>query len=1310
MKTLLNTIRRQLKSQRLNKERRSWSCTRPEIQTLEPRLLMSGTHIPGLHTNGTLLQNQTLGAGVDWHIESDVRVPIGVTLTIEPGAIVDFSEDAKLRIEGRLHAVGTEAQPIEMQLLEGESGGWAGLEFVGTRQDNQLVHVNIDAASGGSHAIDLLNANLNIDHVTWTGTNDTILELNGSNATVSNSVFPTISNSETVHGTNLPGNGYLVFDSNIFGGTTGYSDVIDFTGGKRPGAVIELYNNVFTGGSDDVLDLDGTDAHIEGNYFINIHQDAPRSSSSNAIATGRNGSIPSDITVVRNYFYDVDHALLLKENSSAIFHNNTVIGSTIAAINFDEPDRGVDPGAGIDMEGNIFWNNAAVFANQFQTDGDPDPVIDANLNIISSMFHNLGAGNLDVNPQLMIDEINRIFTLLPGSPAIGTGPNGINMGADVPQWVSVSGLESTDTDSDVSLTIDGPGIVNYRYSLNGAPFSGPVPIDTPLQFNGLADGQHTVRVIGINSAGRVQPTEDAALVEFNVNSTLPHIRINEILSANNGSFDHEGTNPDYIELYNAGGAPMNLAGMSISDDPLLPLQYVFPANTIVQPGEYLTLLADDDTETSGIHLGFSLSSSGDAVYLFDTPLNGSAIVDSVEFGSQIEDMSNGRLGLDGTWDLNTPTPGELNTIAPHVGGEHIQINEFLAASNVSFDEDFIELLNPTSLPMGIGEFHLTDDPDDAPDLFQIKPLTYMMPGEFLVYIADDTEDEGHLPFKLSSDDGSIAVFDPSLNLVTRVDYLEQQTDLSMGLSPDGEGEIELMVFPTPGQPNVSADMDATITEAIRFFEKESQWHYLDEITNGNVGTPLEDYPTDAEGDAWNAVDFDTTTSDASIGTWKTADGVFGFGNLSDGAPDPTTILSGVDGQDNTVTTFLFRRTLSHPNASTITELELDMIIDDGLVLYVNGVEVERFNMDTGTVETDTFADGATNDEGYNDYLVDVTGLFVDGDNTIAVELHQANLGSSDIGFDMELDALVTIPLPPAGSNEAMLIDGLRITELMYNPATDGDAEYIEFTNISGNILDLSGVRINGAVDYTFDDGQMINPGEILLVVKDEVVFNTHYTGNINIVGEYDGSLSNSGEEVLLQLPNPFDAAILRFDYEEDWFLPTDGGGLSLNTANSFQDREDWDDVEGWTYSGLLNGTPGRLDPTIAALGGDANFDGVVNLEDLAILATFFGQTAEQPGDIIWEQGDFTGDGIVDLSDLAKLATFFGQSGSDGFPVDEAGQAASESPIRTAATQTVESPEGALLLNTGSSTSSDTDLSWGHISNLLDDSNDDSSLV
>ena len=57
-----------------------------------------------------------------------------------------------------------------------------------------------------------------------------------------------------------------------------------------------------------------------------------------------------------------------------------------------------------------------------------------------------------------------------------------------------------------------------------------------------------------------------------------------------------------------------------------------------------------------------------------------------------------------------------------------------------------------------------------------------------------------------------------------------------------------------------------------------------------------------------------------------------------------------------------------------------------------------------------------------------------------------------------------------------------------------------------------------------------------------------------------------------------------------------------------------------------------------ALGGDANLDGRVDVNDLAIVLSHFGQTGAS-----WSTGDFIGDGTVDVNDLTIVLTDFGQT-------------------------------------------------------------------
>ncbi|HTG43251.1 MAG TPA: lamin tail domain-containing protein, partial [Verrucomicrobiae bacterium] len=238
-------------------------------------------------------------------------------------------------------------------------------------------------------------------------------------------------------------------------------------------------------------------------------------------------------------------------------------------------------------------------------------------------------------------------------------------------------------------------------------------------------------------------------------------------------------------------------GMGMSGDASTPYQYVFPNGTIIGAGQFLTIYADNDATPPGIHIGFALKKTGDALYLFGRT---GRLLDSVQFGLQISDLSIGRLA-DGTWGLTDPTFGALNKAHPLGSPATLRINEWLATA-VS-EPDFIELYNPDSLPVSLGGLFLSDQPIGGPDKDEIFPLSFIDGNGFALFYADGHPKDGadHLNFQLSKDQGMIGLSDSDLSLIDLVIYGPQKSDISQGRSPNGANTIIFFPTPTPGAPN-----------------------------------------------------------------------------------------------------------------------------------------------------------------------------------------------------------------------------------------------------------------------------------------------------------------------------------------------------------------------------------------------------------------------------------------------------------------------------------------------------------------------------
>jgi len=142
--------------------------------------------------------------------------------------------------------------------------------------------------------------------------------------------------------------------------------------------------------------------------------------------------------------------------------------------------------------------------------------------------------------------------------------------------------------------------------------------------------------------------------------------INEILASNREAVeDPQGDYDDWIELYNPGRTAIDVGGMYLTDDAALPTKWQIPTDqaeaTTIESLGYLLIWADGDLTASGLHAGFKLDADGEELHLIAA--DGVTVLDSIEFGPQVVDVSYGRYP-DGDPNLRhmaEPTPGATNS-------------------------------------------------------------------------------------------------------------------------------------------------------------------------------------------------------------------------------------------------------------------------------------------------------------------------------------------------------------------------------------------------------------------------------------------------------------------------------------------------------------------------------------------------------------------------------------------------------------------------------------------------------------------------
>jgi hypothetical protein len=159
------------------------------------------------------------------------------------------------------------------------------------------------------------------------------------------------------------------------------------------------------------------------------------------------------------------------------------------------------------------------------------------------------------------------------------------------------------------------------------------------------------------------------------------------------------------------------------------------------------------------------------------------------------------------------------------------------------------------------------------------------------------------------------------------------------------------------------------------------------------------------------------------------------------------------------------------------------------------------------------------------------------------------------------------PLPPRHATSTPLpTDDSPIVfhEIHYHPLSDdSDDEFLELYNRSDATVDLSGWRFADGIEFTFPPNTFLPANNYLVVARhaDRLRIRYPHLNQVNTVGNYQGSLSNSGERLALERPQapgtgePAWVVVADITYHEGgaWAADADGQGSSLELIDPHAD-------------------------------------------------------------------------------------------------------------------------------------------------------------
>ena len=282
-----------------------------------------------------------------------------------------------------------------------------------------------------------------------------------------------------------------------------------------------------------------------------------------------------------------------------------------------------------------------------------------------------------------------------------------------------------------------------------------------------------------------------------------------------GIQDAQGHRSPWVELFNAGSNAISLKGCYLSATTTNLLEWAFPADAVIQPGQYRLVWLDgavSETTASEWHAGFRASPTRGLVALARASGDRAVLIDGLVYEGVPAGLAYGL--FDGQYGavISLPSPGAANPSGSPA--QRVAINEWMAMNTHTLANpadgkyaDWLELYNPNGVAVNLAGYSLTDDLA-AKTKWILPADARIAAGGFLLVWADGTDGKSmtggalHANFKLGQAGETIGLFAPDGELVDSVAFGPQIADQSQGRWPDGDdGSYHALKQPTPGAAN-----------------------------------------------------------------------------------------------------------------------------------------------------------------------------------------------------------------------------------------------------------------------------------------------------------------------------------------------------------------------------------------------------------------------------------------------------------------------------------------------------------------------------